>query len=41
MVGIIICQSCNRELDHFDGEKITTLYASSCKQCEKKKEAEN
>ncbi|MFZ4450300.1 GapA-binding peptide SR1P [Salibacterium aidingense] len=37
MVGIIICQSCNREIDHFDGEKVTTLYASTCKHCGKKK----
>ncbi|RSL31093.1 GapA-binding peptide SR1P [Salibacterium salarium] len=41
MVGIIMCQSCNREADYFVGEKVTTLYASSCKRCGNKKYVKN
>ncbi|WP_100399501.1 GapA-binding peptide SR1P [Bacillus sp. FJAT-44742] len=38
-MGIIVCQTCNRTIEHFDGEKVATLYAvsSDCEKCETKK----
>ncbi|MGO4887942.1 GapA-binding peptide SR1P [Anaerobacillus sp. MEB173] len=37
-VGVIICQTCEKVIEHFEGEKVATLYAkcNSC-QCEKEK----
>ncbi|WP_332693817.1 GapA-binding peptide SR1P [Halalkalibacter lacteus] len=34
-MGIIICQSCNKTIGIFEGEKVTTLYAkgNSCEHC--------
>ncbi len=31
-MGIIVCQSCGKTIEHFEEEKVTTLYAhsSSC-----------
>lgn len=37
IVGIIVCQTCNTTIEHFEGEKVTTLYAK-CSGCEKCKE---
>ncbi|MFB4164707.1 GapA-binding peptide SR1P [Alteribacillus sp. JSM 102045] len=36
-MGIIVCQSCDRTIEHFDGEKVATLYSTSCKKCGKSK----
>ncbi|NEU29520.1 GapA-binding peptide SR1P [bacterium LRH843] len=34
-MGTIICQSCNKTIAVFEGEKVTTLYAkgNSCVHC--------
>ncbi|MGY4689670.1 GapA-binding peptide SR1P [Salibacterium sp. K-3] len=37
MMGIIVCQHCSRGIDHFDGEKVMTLYTSACKHCKSRK----
>ncbi|MDX5475896.1 MAG: GapA-binding peptide SR1P [Bacillaceae bacterium] len=31
-MGTIICQTCNSMIDHFEDEKVTTLY-SKCTDC--------
>jgi phosphoribosylformylglycinamidine (FGAM) synthase-like enzyme len=31
-MGIIVCQSCERTIEHFEEEKVTTLYAK-CNSC--------
>ncbi|MBE4908888.1 GapA-binding peptide SR1P [Bacillus luteolus] len=31
-MGTIVCQNCNNTIDHFDDEKVTTLYAK-CEEC--------
>ncbi|WP_083249038.1 GapA-binding peptide SR1P [Bacillus solimangrovi] len=31
-MGIIVCQSCNSTIDHYEDEKVTTLY-SKCDGC--------
>jgi DNA-directed RNA polymerase subunit RPC12/RpoP len=31
-MGTIVCQTCNRTIDHFEDEKVTTLYAK-CPDC--------
>ncbi len=31
-LGIIVCQKCERTIDHFEEEKVTTLYAN-CNSC--------
>jgi hypothetical protein len=28
-MGTIVCQSCERTIEHFEEEKVTTLYATS------------
>ncbi|MCM3713045.1 GapA-binding peptide SR1P [Alkalihalobacillus oceani] len=40
-MGTIICQSCNKTIDVFEGEKVMTLYAKGngcvhCKTADKK-----
>ncbi|WP_247747305.1 GapA-binding peptide SR1P [Alkalihalobacillus sp. BA299] len=40
IVGIIVCQTCNTTIEHFEGEKVTTLYAK-CSGCEKCKDKVN
>ncbi|WP_100373353.1 GapA-binding peptide SR1P [Bacillus sp. FJAT-45037] len=34
-MGTIICQTCNKTIEHFEGEKVTKLYAKgqNCIQC--------
>ncbi|MDV2685272.1 GapA-binding peptide SR1P [Alkalihalophilus sp. As8PL] len=34
-MGTIICQNCNKTIEHFEGEKVTKLYAQghNCIQC--------
>ncbi|MED1204231.1 GapA-binding peptide SR1P [Heyndrickxia acidicola] len=29
-MGIIVCQSCNTTIDHFEDEKVTILYSNCC-----------
>ncbi|HET7580976.1 MAG TPA: GapA-binding peptide SR1P [Bacillales bacterium] len=36
-MGIIVCQTCEATIEHFDSEKVTTLY-SRCPDCTGKKE---
>ncbi|WP_017727135.1 GapA-binding peptide SR1P [Halalkalibacterium ligniniphilum] len=36
-MGIIVCQSCNQTIEHFEEEKVTTLYAK-CPSCSEKKQ---
>jgi hypothetical protein len=31
-MGIIVCQTCERTIEHFEEEKVTTLYAK-CNTC--------
>ncbi|WP_252315707.1 GapA-binding peptide SR1P [Sinobaca sp. H24] len=31
-MGTIVCQVCNETIEHFEGEKVATLY-SSCSSC--------
>jgi hypothetical protein len=31
-MGVIICQSCEKTIEHFEEEKVTTLYAT-CNNC--------
>ncbi|WP_188454532.1 GapA-binding peptide SR1P [Virgibacillus oceani] len=33
-MGTIICQDCQQVIEHFDDEKVTTLYGT-CPSCEK------
>ncbi|AST97369.1 GapA-binding peptide SR1P [Shouchella clausii] len=34
-VGTIVCQHCNEAVEHFEGEKVSRLYAvSSCSRCQ-------
>ncbi|QIZ08410.1 GapA-binding peptide SR1P [Priestia megaterium] len=34
-MGTIICQICNKTIDHFENEKVSTLYGQ-CTCCDKK-----
>ncbi|WP_338450113.1 GapA-binding peptide SR1P [Niallia oryzisoli] len=34
-MGTIICQSCNNTIDHFENEKVSTLYGK-CTCCDDK-----
>ncbi|MFC0470579.1 GapA-binding peptide SR1P [Halalkalibacter kiskunsagensis] len=42
-MGIIICQSCNKTIDVFEGEKVTTLYAkgNGCEHCKSTEQNNN
>ncbi|GIN37684.1 GapA-binding peptide SR1P [Heyndrickxia oleronia] len=31
-MGTLVCQDCNKIIDHFEDEKVTVLY-SNCKTC--------
>ncbi|WP_257350611.1 GapA-binding peptide SR1P [Pseudalkalibacillus decolorationis] len=35
-MGTIICQSCDATIEHFEVEKVTTLY-SNCPNCKKQR----
>ncbi|MGM8211891.1 GapA-binding peptide SR1P [Virgibacillus sp. W0430] len=37
-MGTIICQDCQQIIDHYDYEKVTTLYGT-CSNCSYEKEA--
>ncbi|MDY7223176.1 GapA-binding peptide SR1P [Halalkalibacterium halodurans] len=39
-MGTIVCQTCNQTIEHFEVEKVTTLYAK-CPSCNDKKETKN
>jgi hypothetical protein len=32
-MGVIVCQSCNKVIEHFEARKITTLYGKCSKDC--------
>jgi hypothetical protein len=34
MMGVIICQNCGSILEHFEEEKVTTLYGACKGDCE-------
>lgn len=34
-MGTIVCQDCQQVIEHFDNEKVTTLYGT-CPTCDKK-----
>ncbi|WP_174733773.1 GapA-binding peptide SR1P [Mesobacillus harenae] len=36
-MGTIVCQTCNSTIDHFEDEKVTTLY-SNCGCCDQEEE---
>ncbi len=36
-MGTIVCQQCESTIDHFEDEKVTTLYAKCCDSCEHEK----
>ncbi|MBO8155394.1 MAG: GapA-binding peptide SR1P [Bacillaceae bacterium] len=36
-MGTIVCQDCQRVIDHFDAHKVTVLYGKGCT-CNKDKE---
>ncbi|MBM4764361.1 GapA-binding peptide SR1P [Bacillus sp. B15-48] len=29
-MGTIVCQTCNSTIEHFEDEKVTVLYATTC-----------
>jgi len=33
-MGTIVCQQCDSTIEHFEDEKVTTLYATCCEHCE-------
>ncbi|WP_343841507.1 GapA-binding peptide SR1P [Salinibacillus aidingensis] len=35
-MGTIVCQDCQRVIDHFEDEKVTTLYGKGC-ECHNKR----
>ncbi|MET3728894.1 DNA-directed RNA polymerase subunit RPC12/RpoP [Fictibacillus halophilus] len=32
-MGVIICQTCETTIEHFEEEKVTTLYSNKCPHC--------
>ncbi|UOE92994.1 MULTISPECIES: GapA-binding peptide SR1P [Bacillaceae] len=38
-MGIIVCQTCNKTIEHIPSEKVMTLYAkgNDCQKCKNKK----
>lgn len=39
-MGIIVCQTCNSTIDHFDDDKVSTLYSCCC-DCEEEVELDD
>ncbi|WP_081791921.1 GapA-binding peptide SR1P [Caldalkalibacillus mannanilyticus] len=39
-MGILVCQTCERAIDHFEDEKVSRLYTvcPNCHQCKSEKE---
>ncbi len=35
-MGVIICQTCGNVIEHFDAEKVSTLYGTCCEDCKNK-----
>ncbi|QHE52039.1 MULTISPECIES: GapA-binding peptide SR1P [Pontibacillus] len=35
-MGTIICQDCQRVIEHFEDEKVSTLYGNCCSSCKSK-----
>ncbi len=34
-MGVIICQSCGKVIEHFEAEKVSTLYGTCCNAAQK------
>ncbi len=34
-MGVIICQSCGKVIEHFEAEKVSTLYGTCCNTAKK------
>ncbi|TMW73037.1 GapA-binding peptide SR1P [Alteribacter natronophilus] len=32
-MGVIVCQCCDQVIEHFENEKVSTLYGNCCEQC--------
>ncbi|MBM7095975.1 MULTISPECIES: GapA-binding peptide SR1P [Alteribacter] len=32
-MGVIVCQSCEKVIEHYENEKVSTLYGNCCEQC--------
>ncbi|PLT28041.1 GapA-binding peptide SR1P [Peribacillus deserti] len=32
-MGIIVCQTCNTTIDHYEDEKVNVLYSAKCDCC--------
>ncbi|WP_096435590.1 GapA-binding peptide SR1P [Alteribacter populi] len=32
-MGVIVCQSCEKVIEHYDSEKVSTLYGNCCEHC--------
>ncbi|HHY73911.1 MAG TPA: GapA-binding peptide SR1P [Bacillus bacterium] len=37
-MGTIVCQQCENTIEHFEDEKVTTLYAKNCDCCKHEKQ---
>lgn len=35
-MGVIVCQTCGKVVDHFEAEKVSTLYGKCCDDCKNK-----
>ncbi|MCT8139085.1 GapA-binding peptide SR1P [Anaerobacillus sp. CMMVII] len=34
-MGVIVCQTCGKVIEHFEAEKVSTLYGTCCNDCNK------
>lgn len=35
-MGVIVCQTCGKVIEHFEAEKVSTLYGTCCENCKTK-----
>ncbi len=35
-MGVIVCQNCGKVIEHFEAEKVSTLYGTCCESCKNK-----
>ena len=35
-MGVIVCQTCGKVIEHFEAEKVSTLYGTCCDSCKNK-----
>ncbi|WP_458414042.1 GapA-binding peptide SR1P [Schinkia sp. CFF1] len=40
-MGTIVCQQCESTIGHFEDEKVTTLYAKCCEECDHEHKEQN